>query len=77
MKNGAEQYDDVKVIEWTEPIMDIEQFPIIYQREWVLDILEHNGVDYDQVVVVDSDTIIHPDTPNFFELTDRKYTGCE
>ena len=38
----AEQYDDVKVIEWTEPIMDIEQFPIIYQREWVLDILEHN-----------------------------------
>ena len=39
----AEQYDDVKVIEWTEPIMDIEQFPIIYQREWVLDILEHNG----------------------------------
>jgi hypothetical protein len=24
---------------------------------------------------VDSDTIIHPDTPNFFELTDRKYTA--
>ena len=77
----AEQYDDVEVIEWTEPIMDIEEFPIIYQREWVLDILEHNDIDYDQVVVVDSDTIIHPNTPNFFELTDRKYTtvlnnGC-
>ena len=71
----AEQYDDVKVIEWTEPILDVEQFPIIYQREWVLDILEHNGVDYDQVAVMDSDTIIHPDTPNFFELTDRKYTA--
>ena len=27
----AEQYDDVKVIEWTEPILDVEQFPIIYQ----------------------------------------------
>ena len=55
--------------------MDIEQFPIIYQREWVLDILEHNGVDYDQVVVVDSDTIIHPDTPNFFNLTEHKLTA--
>ena len=40
----AEQYNDIEVIEWTDPLMDIKQFPIIYQREWVLDILDHNGV---------------------------------
>ena len=25
--------------------------------------------------MVDSDTVVHPDTPNFFEMIDRKYTG--
>lgn len=80
-QHWAEQYDDVEVIEWTEPLMDVKQFPIIYQREWVFDILDHNKVDYDQVAIVDSDTIIHPNTPNFFKKTDNKYTvvtnnGC-
>ena len=26
--------------------------------------------------MVDADTIIHPDTPNFFEMTDGKLCGC-
>jgi hypothetical protein len=61
--------------------MDVKEFPIIYQREWVLDILDHNEIEYDQVAVVDSDTIIHPDCPNFFEETNNEYSvvvnnGC-
>lgn len=77
----SEQYDNIDVIEWTEPLMDTKEFPIIYQREWVLDILDHNEIDYDQVAVVDSDTIIHPDCPNFFEETNHEYSvvinnGC-
>ena len=77
----AEKYDDIEVIEWTDALMDIKEFPIIYQREWALDILDHNGVDYDQVLIPDADTIIHPDCPNFFKLTNHKYTvvvnnGC-
>ena len=38
-------------------------------------ILEHNNIAYDQVLMVDSDTVIHPDTPNFFKFTERKYVG--
>ena len=34
--------NDVILLEWTEPIMDPDTFPIIMQREWVFDILEHN-----------------------------------
>ena len=67
--------NDVKLVEWTEPIMDHNNFPIIYQREWVFDILEHNDVDYDQVLIIDADTIVHPDCPNFFEKTNREYTA--
>ena len=73
-QNWAKQYDDIEVVEWTEPLMDVRKFHVIYQREWVFDILDHNEIDYDQVAVVDSDTIINPKCPNFFEKTNYEYT---
>tara|TARA_R110002020_G_scaffold100458_1_gene237434 strand:+ start:362 stop:1153 length:792 start_codon:yes stop_codon:yes gene_type:complete len=80
-KKWAEQYDNIEVVEWTEPVFDTNVFPIIYQREWVFDILDHNDIDYDQILIVDSDTIIHPKCPNFFEKTNHNYSvvasnGC-
>jgi lipopolysaccharide biosynthesis glycosyltransferase len=69
------ELNGVLVIEWTEPIMDTSTFPIIMQREWVFDILEHNDIDYDQVLIVDADTIVHPDCPNFFEETNHNYAA--
>tara|TARA_R110000803_G_scaffold197578_1_gene261159 strand:+ start:202 stop:966 length:765 start_codon:yes stop_codon:yes gene_type:complete len=80
-KSWAENYDDVMVIEWTDPIMDPAEFKITLQRYWVHDILEHNGIDYEQVLVVDADTIVHPDCPNFFEETNGEFSvvlnsGC-
>jgi len=71
-KRWSEQYDDVEVIEWDEPIMDTNKFKITLQRYWVHDILKHNEVEYDQVLLVDADTIIHPDCPNFFKETQGK-----
>jgi len=41
----------------------------------LFDILEANEVDYKQILMVDADTIIHPNCPNFFEETDDKYCG--
>ena len=73
-QNWAKQYDDIEVVEWTEPLIDVRKFHVIYQREWVFDILDHNEIDYDQVAVVDSDTIINPKCPNFFEKTNYEYT---
>ena len=36
--------------------------------------LEANNIEYDNVLMVDADTIAHPDCPNMFELTNGKYT---
>ena len=77
----AEQYNDIEVIEWTDPIMDPNQFKITLQRYWVHDILKHNKIEYDQVLLVDADTIIHPNCPNFFKETKGKFgvtinNGC-
>tara|TARA_Y100000389_G_scaffold81086_1_gene77707 strand:- start:5665 stop:6429 length:765 start_codon:yes stop_codon:yes gene_type:complete len=80
-KQWAKQHDDIEIIEWTEPIMDPKEFKITLQRYWVHDILKHNNIEYDQVLIVDADTIIHPNCPNFFNETKDKFgvvinNGC-
>jgi len=80
-KQWAQQYDDIEVIEWTEPIMDPKEFKITLQRYWVHDILQYNNIEYDQVLIVDADTIVHLDCPNFFNETKGEFgvvlnNGC-
>ena len=48
---------------------------ICWQRYYLFDILEANEIEYDQILMVDADTIVHPDCPNFFDMTDRKMCG--
>ena len=50
----------------------IEEMKITWQRYHVLEILEHSEIEYDQVLMVDADTIVHPNTPNFFNKTNHK-----
>lgn len=74
-KNWSKQFDNIEVVEWTDPIMDPELMKITLQRYWVFDILKFNNIDYDQVLMVDGDTIVHPQCPNFFLETDHKFCG--
>ena len=68
-KNGHEVYI------MSDLLCPESQMLITWQRWQVLNILEHNEIEYDQVLVVDADSIVHPDCPNFFEMTDRKFTS--
>ena len=43
-----------------------------YERKWVFDNKNLN-IDYNQILIVDADTIIHPNAPDVFELTDNKF----
>ena len=65
--------NNVEFIEWTDPITDVSQFKVTLQRYWVHDILNENNIEYEQVLIADADTIIHPNTPNFFDETDGKF----
>tara|TARA_R110002051_G_C8633481_1_gene485109 strand:+ start:260 stop:1036 length:777 start_codon:yes stop_codon:yes gene_type:complete len=56
-------------------LLPVEHMPIVWQRYYVFDLLEANNVKYNQVLLVDADTIIHPDCPNFFNETDGKYSA--
>ncbi len=58
-----------------------ETMKINFHRYYAFDILENNGIECDKVLLTDADCVIHPDTPNFFDMTDGKYVvthtdGC-
>ena len=67
--------NDVDLIVWDELVHPMERMKITWQRYYLFDILENSNIEYNQVLMVDADTIIHPETPNFFKETDGKYCG--
>jgi len=68
-KNNAE------VFILNDALMPNKDMGICWQRYYLFDILEANEIEYDQILMVDADTIIHPNCPNFFNKTNRKLTG--
>ena len=68
-KNNAE------VVVWDEAFYTWGEMTIPWQRYHLFKILDFNKIKYDQILMVDSDTIVHPNTPNFFEMTEGKYCG--
>ncbi len=56
-----------------EPLVDPKAMGVIWQRYFLFDILDHNEIDANQILIVDADTIVHPDCPDIFELTEDKY----
>lgn len=64
-----------EVLIWDEALYSWDEMTIPWQRYHLFKILESNNIDYGQVLMVDCDTIVHPDTPNFFEMTGNKYSA--
>ena len=56
-----------------EPLYDFSHMKPQWYKMYILDILEANEIEYNQVLYVDADTIIHPNAPNIFEVTDNKF----
>ena len=66
---------NAEVIVWDEPLYTWDEMTIPWQRYHLFKILDHNKINYEQILMVDRDTIVHPDTPNFFEMSDNKFVG--
>ena len=65
--------NDCELFLLEEPVLPPEEMNIILQRYFLFDILEANEIEYNQILMVDADTIVHPDCPNFFNETEDKY----
>jgi len=62
---------DLFVLE--ESLFSKEIMNTIWQKIYIYDLLESNNIEYNQILIVDADTIIHPNAPNIFDLTDEKF----
>ena len=67
--------NDCELFVLNDLLLPYEKMAICWQRYYLFDILESNNINYDQILSVDADTIVHPDCPNFFEMTERKLCG--
>ena len=66
---------DCELLLLEDLLLPIEEMRITWQRYYIFDLLEANNIDYDQVAMIDADTIVHPDCPNFFNIVNYKYGG--
>tara|TARA_R100000005_G_scaffold96462_1_gene83579 strand:- start:547 stop:1290 length:744 start_codon:yes stop_codon:yes gene_type:complete len=68
---------DVELFILSDELRDKKIMKPTWQRWHVFEILEANGIEYNQVALVDVDTMIHPEAPNFFEETKGEYSGVQ
>ena len=55
-----------------EPIVPKSEMFYNYQRYYLFHLLENSGIEYDKVLTVDADTLVHPNAPNIFEHVDDR-----
>ena len=69
--------NDCLFVPFTKPVEDnLFRFRPNWQKAiFVFDELERMGIEYDQIALVDSSFMIKWDAPNFFEMTDRRFTA--
>ena len=69
--------NNAKFVAFTEPVQkDMIRYRVNWQKAiYCFDELDRLQIDYDQICLVDSSSIIKWNAPNFFEMTDRKFCG--
>ena len=67
-KNGAE------LVVCDELLHPNDIMRINFHRYYAPQILKESNIEYDQLLITDADCIIHPNTPNMFEMTGGEYT---
>ena len=66
--------NDVELLILDEPLSDTSFMKPTWQRWYVFEILKSNNIKYNQVALVDVDTMIRWNTPNFFNMTTDKFS---
>ena len=71
------EQNDCLFVEFNQPVeTDLFKFRVNWQKAlFVFDELEKRNIEYDQIALVDSSCMIKWDTPNFFNLTERKFVA--
>tara|TARA_Y100001973_G_C5204294_1_gene340296 strand:- start:917 stop:1657 length:741 start_codon:yes stop_codon:yes gene_type:complete len=69
--------NDVQLFILDQELQDKTIMKPTWQRWHAHEVLEANNIEYEQVALVDIDTMIHWDAPNFFDLTDGEFSAVQ
>ena len=50
-----------------------DDIPLNWHKYYLFDILEYNNIEYNQILIAGPNTLLHPDCPNLFDLSENKY----
>ena len=69
--------NDVLFVPFEDPVeKDLFKFRVNWQKAiFVFDELDKRNINFNQIALVDSSSIIKWDTPNFFDMTDNRFTA--
>lgn len=62
------QRNGVRLVVWDRPLCDVALMKPTWQRYRLFELLDAEGIEFDRVAYVDSDTMVRWDCPNFFGL---------
>ena len=75
-KRGCDK-NDSELFVLNELLLDNSEMGVCWQRYYLFDILDVNEIEYNQILMVDADTIVHPDCPNFFDMSEGKLCAAQ
>ena len=65
--------NDCELFVLTERIYQEDYMNANWHKLFVFRLLENDNIDYNQILIVDADTMVHPNAPNVFDKTDGKF----
>ena len=65
--------NDSELFVLTDRIYPEDYMNANWHKLFVFQLLDDMNIDYGQIITVDADTMIHPDAPNIFDMTNGKY----
>lgn len=72
-RNYCEKYNHTLFVIDTPVTEDFSVLKPHWTKMYILDILDSNEIEYDQVLYVDSDTIVHTNAPDVFYFSENKF----
>jgi hypothetical protein len=71
-KRWCEKHN-AKLVVLEDAILPYEDLRPNWHKVFIFDLLNRANIDYNKILIVDADTIVHPNSPNFFEIDENKF----
>ena len=65
--------NNAKLVVLDKEILPYDDLRPNWHKVFIYDLLKESNIEYNKILIVDADTIVNPNSPNFFEIDDNKF----